>query len=203
MPLLVFRQPLFAIARHLWRPLIPWIGVAVMHLPIWNVLWSFAAYTISSVGFFRGIRILYNIRRYLLGFMSINHLTNFIYSINPILGFIFTSTVKLELIKIARTGFRYGFSRLILIIIMNSFILLGRSILYFTIKFGFFIILSVLSVFWFDGLSKFKGLLSLAFDIREWFENHIGLNIPVFKNRTRPETFYNFIMKILHEIRGL
>jgi hypothetical protein len=203
MPLLVFRQPLFAIARHLWRPLIPWIGVAVMHLPVWNVLWSFGAYSINTVGFFRGIRILYNIRRYLLGFMSINHLTNFITSMSPILGFMFTNIVKDELIKIARTGFRYGFSRVIFLIIMNAFVLLIRSILYFSVKFGVLIIISVLSVFWFDSLSKFKGLLSLALEIKDWIEDHIGLNIPVLKNRIRPGSFYKFIMNILKEIRGL
>jgi hypothetical protein len=203
MPLLIFRQPLFAIARHLWRPLIPWIGVAVMHLPFWNSMWSFAAYTINTVGFFRGIRILYNIRRYLLGFMSINHLTTLITSMSPILGFMFTNIVKDELIKIARVGLRYSFSRLILIIIMNSFVLLVRSVIYVVIKFGFIVILSVLSVFWFDGLSKFKGLLSLAFDIKEWFENHIGLNIPILKNRVRPGSFYNFILNIFKDLRGL
>src|SRR5882672_3920286 len=202
MPLLVFRQPLFAIARVMWRPLAPWIGIAVMQLPIWNSMWSFAAYTINTVGFFRGVRILYNIRRYLLGFMSINHLTTLITNVSPILGFIFTNTIKTELIKIARVGLRYSFSRLILIIIMNSFVLLARSVLYFTIKFGFITIVSVLSIFWFDGLSKFKGLLSLAFDIKEWFESHIGLSIPILKKRVRPEPFYNFIMKIFNEIRG-
>jgi hypothetical protein len=96
MPLLIFRQPLFAIAKVLWKPLLPWLGLTVSHLPIWNALWSFAAYTINSVGFFRGIRILFNIRRYLLGFMSISHLTNFITSVNPIVGFIFSNTVKDE-----------------------------------------------------------------------------------------------------------
>ena len=116
MQFLIFRQPLFAMARTIWRPLLsPLLGSAVTSSPIYQVLWGFAAFSISSVGLFRGIRILYSIRRYLSGYITISNLTTIIGNISPILGFLFTSTLRDHLIGIARMTFfsRRGFISLI------------------------------------------------------------------------------------------
>jgi hypothetical protein len=85
---------------------------------------------------------------------------------------------------------------------MNAFLLLIRTVIYIIIKSAFFLIIATISIFWFDGLSKFKALLSLAFDIKDWFKDHIGFSIPVFKGRLRPGSYTKFIKKLLAEISG-
>lgn len=205
MQFLIFRQPLFAIARTIWRPLLsPILGTAVTYSPLYTVLWGFAAFSVSSLGLFRGIRIMFSIRRYLLGTLTISHLTNIISNMNPIVGFIFVNTLKDQLIGIARTSIsRRGFISLISFIIFNSFFLIVRSIFYLGYRILIYLLLAILTVFWVEKLSNIKKLLALAFDAKEWIEDHFfpnGISIPIPKSIVKPEPYYHYMLETLYNI---
>lgn len=135
MPLLVFRQPIFSIARVLYRPLLSWLGLALTSSTIYNVLWTFAGlpHVLTNIGFVRGVMLLFSVRRYIFGGIGISTLGNIINAYNPILGSVFNTVVRPELIRIARQSIttQIGFRRLINIIIINSFLLIFKNIIKF------------------------------------------------------------------------
>lgn len=200
MPLLVFRQPIFSIARVLYRPLLGWLGLALTSSSTYNVLWSFAGHVLTNIGFFRGVLLLFSVRRYIFGTISISSLGNIINDYNPILGSIFNTVVRPEIIRIARqsTTTQIGFRRLINIIIINSFLLIFKNVIKFILKYLILIIISLLGVFWFGIFNNFRRLLSLAFDLKDFLDSNIlplGIKIPIPNNITRPSSLWNAIIE--------
>ena len=201
MPLFVFRQPIFSIARVLYRPLLNWLGlgVALTTSSIYNVLWTFAGHTLSNIGFFRGIVLLFSLRRYIFGSISISSLSSIITNYNPILGSIFDTVVRPEIIRIARQSIttQIGFRRLINIIIINSFLLIFKNVIKFILKYLLLIIISLLGVFWFGIFNNFRRFLSLAFDLKNLIDSKVlpfGIKIPVPDNVSRPYSLMNTIV---------
>lgn len=174
---LLFGQPHFPIARFILRPLFGYLG----RTGFYNTLWSFAGVTISNVGIFRGIVILFGIRRYIYGTISISTLTEMIFNRNAMLGFLFNNFVRTELISFARRNLLFQFAprRLINFIIINTFVFLFNSIIKFLFKLLFYIAFTLLSVLFFMSFENVKYLTKFANIVRKVLLHYLHIDFPV------------------------
>lgn len=175
------------------------LGLALTSSNTYNVLWTFAGHVLTNIGFVRGVLLLFSVRRYIFGTISISSLANIIYDYSPILASVFNSVVRPEIMRIARQSIstQIGFRRLINIIIVNSFLLIFKNIIKFILKYLTLIIISLLGVFWFGIFNNFRRLLSLAFDLKDFLDSYIlplGLKIPVPSYISRPSSWWNAIV---------
>lgn len=85
MPIQIFRQPIFHIAQFILRPILPYLGIVISNsgLPIYYAIWKFSQVTLRNVGVIDTIKILWNLKRYILQKISFLHLNRFINTISP------------------------------------------------------------------------------------------------------------------------
>nr|YP_009690332.1 hypothetical protein Fomme_000102 [Fomitiporia mediterranea]QEG57112.1 hypothetical protein Fomme_000102 [Fomitiporia mediterranea] len=178
MPILYMRGNHFAISQFILRPFFR----SIANSNIYPLLWSFSSYLLRNVSFTNSILILFGIKNYIIGKTTIKYLTSLIYSISPIIGNIFDSILKRELtyIRIYSTIKQTSVRRLISIIIINSFLLIFKSIFKFFSKIIIIIIVTTLSIFWLGAINNIKYLLNIAFEIKDliFYYSHIELPIP-------------------------
>ena len=104
MPILLFRQPVFSVAQFLLRPLLPYMGLAVANLPIYNAIFLFAQYTVRELGVIQTIQTLWNCRGYLVNRITLGVLGSILHAASPNLGIFFDDHIKDYLIRITRSG---------------------------------------------------------------------------------------------------
>lgn len=174
---ILFGQPHFPVARFILRPLFGYLG----RTGFYNVLWSFAGATISNVGVLQGIIILFGIRRYIYGTISISTLSDLIFNRNAILGSIFNTVVRTELISIARRNLINQFAprRFINFIIINSFVFLFNSIIKFLFKLIIYFGFTLLSVLFFMSFENVKYLTRFANRIRNVILYFLHVDLPL------------------------
>lgn len=174
---LLFGQPHFPIARFILRPLFGYLG----RTGFYNVLWSFAGSTISNVGFFQGLVILFGIRRYIYGTISITTLADLIFNRNAMLGFLFNNVVRTDLITFARRNLVSQFAprRLINIIIINSFLFLINSFIKFIIKIIVYFGFTILSILFFMSFENVKYITKFAKIVKNVLHYYLHIDFPV------------------------
>lgn len=181
---LLFGQPHFPIARFILRPLFGYLG----RTGFYNVLWSFAGSTISNVGILQGLIILIGIRRYIYGTISISTLSDLIFNRNAILGTIFNTVVRTELISYARRNLVNQFAprRLINFIIVNTFVYLFNSIIKFVFKLIFYFGFTLVSLLFIMSFENVKYITKFAYIIKNVVLYYLRIDIPIsyFINET-------------------
>nr|YP_010455125.1 hypothetical protein NYK79_mgp23 [Porodaedalea mongolica]UUA03967.1 hypothetical protein [Porodaedalea mongolica]WCF76734.1 hypothetical protein [Porodaedalea mongolica] len=155
-------------------------------------LWSFAGYLITNLGFIRGVILLFSVRQYIYGNINISALSNVVFNSNPIVSTIFDTAIKSDLLKIRYQNVTTQLSvrKLINWIIVNSFLLVIKSLFKFIVKIFSIIIVTVLGIFWIGSFNKFKSLLGLAFEIKDFIREFIHIDLPIPKNLINHKSWY-------------
>lgn len=187
MPILLFRQPIYSVAQFLLRPLLPYMGLAVANLPIYNAIFRFAQFTIRELGVIQTIQTLWNCRSYLVNRISLSVLGSILHAASPNLGIFFDDHVKEYLIRISRSGNRRPYIFIFNLLISLTLTLPFRLFLKFVIR--KFILASImatislitgtLSIFWIEPLRNIKAVLQFAWDVKKVVESYIPFSIPV------------------------
>nr|YP_009690247.1 hypothetical protein PPIT_000131 [Porodaedalea pini]QEG57027.1 hypothetical protein PPIT_000131 [Porodaedalea pini] len=188
MPILYTNQPIFTISQMLLKPFFSHIAQSALY----PKLWSFAGYLITNLGFIRGVILLFSVRQYIYGNINISALSNIVFNSNPIVSTIFDSAIKSDLLKIRYQNVTTQLSvrKLINWIIVNSFLLVFKSLFKFIVKIFTVIVVSILGIFWMGSFNKFKYLLSLAFDLKDFIREFIHIDLPTPTNLIVHKTWY-------------
>lgn len=111
---------------------------------------------------------LINFRRYFYGRITLNALGNFIFNINLIMSNVYESTVRGELVYLARPNLlrAVGSRRLINFIVFNAFILIFNNIVKFFFNILFYTFLGIVGLFFIATTNKVKPIAKLALDIK-------------------------------------
>lgn len=201
MPMIgLFRQPIFSISKILLKPL---VGAIVYNNTIYNALWSFAGFAISNVGFFKGLIILYSIRKFIFGYINLPSLSNIIYNFNPILSVIYDNVLKPELNKIKYQNFTFQISirKLINYIILNSFLLIFNSIFKVLFKFISIVIFTTLTVFWLGSIKNVEYILLAATEIKEIIKYYLFIDLPVPSRLYNRRKWMDYLIYIYYYIK--
>lgn len=187
MPILLFRQPIFSVAQFLLRPLLPYLGLAVSSLPIYDAIFKFAQFTIRELGVIQTIQTLWNCRGYLVNRISLGVLSSILHAASPNLGLYFDEHVKDYLIRITRSGnkrlYIYIFNLLISLTLTVPIRLFLKLIIRKLILASFATFISLLtgtmSIFWIEPLRNIKSVLQFAWDVKYVLESYLPFNLPV------------------------
>ena len=182
MPLIgLFRQPIFSISQILLRPI---VGKLVSNNTIYSALWSFAGYTITNLGFFKGIFLLFSIKNFIFGRINLTTLNNIVFNYSPFLAVIYNNILKPELqgLRFQNISFQLTIRKLIKYIIINSFLLIFNSIFKLLIKISTIIIFSTLGIFWIGNINNVKYLILAASELNQIIKYYLFIDLPMPKN---------------------